>query len=43
MQAQQLLQESGFYPQHSGRPLGDLKQGRFASQKMTVAVRGTWI
>ena len=43
VQAQKLLQESGFYPQHSGKPLEDLKQGRFVSQKMTVAVHGTWI
>lgn len=43
MQAPRLRPESGCYAQHSGTPLEDLKQEKFVSQKMTVAVCGAWI
>lgn len=43
VQAPRLRPESDYYAQHSGTPLEDLKQEKFVSREMTVAVCGAWI
>ena len=43
VRAPRLRPESDCYAQHSGTPLEDLKQEKFVSREMTVAVCGAWI